>query len=98
MKQKLLELAKALGNAALTALLVWLSQFTTGCTAVVVPSDDSTAPTVTVTGALPVGVQFNSMTEKQKRKNKLGESGSGVFSEVNDSVVKNEIKNQNFRL
>ena len=50
MKQKLLELAKALGNAALTALLVWLSQFTTGCTAVVVPSDDSTAPTVTVTG------------------------------------------------
>ncbi len=69
MKQKLLELAKALGNAALTALLVWLSQFTTGCTAVVVPSDDSTAPTVTVTGALPVGVQFNSMTEKPKGKN-----------------------------
>ena len=60
---------KALGNAALTALLVWLSQFTTGCTAVVVPSDDSTAPTVTVTGALPVGVQFNSMTEKPKGKN-----------------------------
>ena len=32
MKQKLLELAKALGNAASTALPVWLSQFTTNCT------------------------------------------------------------------
>ena len=73
MKNKLLELAKAIGNSALTALLVWLSQFTTGCTAVVIPSDDSTAPAVTVTGALPVGVQFNQMTEPKKAKEQTNE-------------------------
>ena len=73
MKNKLLELAKAIGNSALTALLVWLSQFTTGCTAVVIPSDDSTAPAVTVTGALPVGVQFNQMTETKKAKEQTNE-------------------------
>ena len=64
LKTSLKGLAKSIGNAALTAFLVWLSEFTTGCTTVVVPTDDSNAPAVTVTGAIPLGVQFNSGSSK----------------------------------
>ena len=63
-KSSLAGLAKSIGNAALTAFLVWLSEFATGCTTVVVPTDDSNAPAVTVTGAFPFGVQFNSGSGK----------------------------------
>ena len=63
-KSSLKGLAKSIGNAALTAFLVWLSEFATGCTTVVVPTDDSNVPAVTVTGAIPLGVQFNSGSEK----------------------------------
>ena len=64
MKSGLKGLAKSIGNAALTSFLVWLSEFTTGCTTVVVPTDDSNVPAVTVTGAIPLGVQFNSGSGK----------------------------------
>ena len=64
LKSSLKGLAKSIGNAALTAFLVWLSEFATGCTTVVVPTDDSNVPAVTVTGAIPLGVQFNSGSEK----------------------------------
>lgn len=64
LKSSLKGLAKSIGNAALTAFLVWLSEFTTGCTTVVVPTDDSNVPAVTVTGAIPLGVQFNSGSGK----------------------------------
>ena len=64
MKSSLKGLAKSIGNAALTAFLVWLSEFATGCTTVVVPTDDSKVPAVTVTGAFPFGVQFNSGSGK----------------------------------
>ena len=63
-KSSLKGLAKSIGNAALTAFLVWLSEFATGCTTVVVPTDDSNVPAVTVTGAIPFGVQFNSGSGK----------------------------------
>ena len=63
-KSSLAGLAKSIGNAALTAFLVWLSEFATGCTTVVVPTDDSNVPAVTVTGAFPFGVQFNSGSGK----------------------------------
>lgn len=63
-KSSLKGLAKSIGNAALTAFLVWLSEFATGCTTVVVPTDDSNVPAVTVTGAFPFGVQFNSGSAK----------------------------------
>ena len=65
MKSSLKGLAKSIGNAALTAFLVWLSEFTTGCTTVVVPTDDSNVPAVTVTGAIPFGVQFNTKSENK---------------------------------
>ena len=64
LKTSLKGLAKSIGNAALTAFLVWLSEFATGCTTVVVPTDDSNVPAVTVTGAIPLGVQFNSGSGK----------------------------------
>lgn len=64
LKSSLKGLAKSIGNAALTAFLVWLSEFTSGCTTVVVPTDDSNVPAVTVTGAIPLGVQFNSGSGK----------------------------------
>ena len=63
-KSSLKGLAKSIGNAALTAFLVWLSEFTSGCTTVVVPTDDSNVPAVTVSGAIPLGVQFNSGSGK----------------------------------
>ena len=58
-KSSLKGLAKSIGNAALTAFLVWLSEFATGCTTVIVPRDESDKSAVTVTGAIPLGVQFN---------------------------------------
>ena len=58
-KSSLKGLAKSIGNAALTAFLVWLSEFATGCTTVIVPRDESDTSAVTVTGAIPLGVQFN---------------------------------------
>ena len=64
MKSSLKGLAKSIGNAVLTAFLVWLSEFASGCTTVVVPTDDSNVPAVTVTGAIPFGVQFNSGSGK----------------------------------
>ena len=59
LKSSLKGLAKSIGNAALTAFLVWLSEFVTGCTTVIVPNDDAETSAVTVTGAIPFGVQFN---------------------------------------
>lgn len=59
MKSSLKGLVKSIGNAALTALLVWLSEFAAGCTTVIVPNDDAETSAVTVTGAIPLGVQFN---------------------------------------
>lgn len=64
LKSSLKGLAKSIGNAALTAFLVWLSEFVTGCTTVVIPTDDANVPAVTVTGAFPFGVQFNSGSGK----------------------------------
>lgn len=64
-KSSLKGLAKSIGNAALTTFLVWLSEFTSGCTTVVVPTDDSNVPAVTVTGAIPFGVQFNTKSDNK---------------------------------
>lgn len=51
------EAARAAVSAFLTALGVTTILSATGCTSVLVPTDD--AKSVTVTGALPVGLQFN---------------------------------------
>ena len=51
------EAARAAVSAFLTAIGVTTILSATGCTSVLVPNDD--AKSVTVTGALPVGFQFN---------------------------------------
>lgn len=64
MKTRLKELGKTLLQALASGLVAWLATITTGCTTVVVPTDDSNVPAVTVTGAIPLGVQFNSGSAK----------------------------------
>ena len=64
MKTRLKELGKTLLQALASGLVAWLATITSGCTTVVVPTDDSNAPAVTVTGAIPLGVQFNSGSSK----------------------------------
>lgn len=64
MKTRLKELGKTLLQALASGLVAWLATITSGCTTVVVPTDDSNAPAVTVTGAIPLGVQFNSGSGK----------------------------------
>ena len=64
MKGKLKELGKTLLQALASGLVAWLATITSGCTTVVVPTDDSNVPAVTVTGAIPLGVQFNSGSAK----------------------------------
>ena len=58
-KSSLGGLAKLVGNAALTALFVLLAELIAGCTTVIVPNDEADTSAVTVTGAIPFGVQFN---------------------------------------
>ena len=64
MKTRLKELGKTLLQALASGLVAWLATITSGCTTVVVPTDDSNVPAVTVTGAIPLGVQFNSGSAK----------------------------------
>ena len=65
LKQKLIAALKAAAQAGLTALLTALGLgalgSTSGCT-VVVPNDD--AKSVSVTGAIPLGIQLNTNPTK----------------------------------
>ena len=65
MKGKLKELGKTLLQALASGLVAWLATITSGCTTVVVLTDDSNMPAVTVTGAFPFGVQFNTRSENR---------------------------------
>ena len=56
------EAARAAVSAFLTAIGVTTIFSATGCTTVLVPDND--AKSVTVTGALPVGFQFNCGSNK----------------------------------
>jgi len=51
------EAARAAVSAFLAALGLAASTTATGCTTVITPSDES--PAVSVTGAIPLGFQFN---------------------------------------
>lgn len=57
LKSKLKELGKCVLNALAAGLTAWFATITTGCTTVITPSDE--APTVSVTGAVPIGLQLN---------------------------------------
>ena len=63
---KLKGLGKTLIQALASGLVAWLATITSGCTTVVVPTDESNVPAVTVTGAIPFGVQFNSKSDNNK--------------------------------
>lgn len=70
MKNALMSKLKALGKTLIQALasglVAWLATITSGCTTVVVPTDESNIPAVTVTGAIPFGLQFNTTSENNK--------------------------------
>lgn len=59
MKEQLKSLGKSLLQALAPGLVAWLATVTAGCTTVIVPNDDAETSAVTVTGAIPFGVQFN---------------------------------------
>ncbi len=59
MKAQLKSLGKSLLQALASGLVAWLATVTAGCTTVIVPNDDAETSAVTVTGAIPFGVQFN---------------------------------------
>jgi len=59
MKGKLKELGKTLLQALASGLVAWLATITSGCTTVIVPNDETDTSAVTVTGAFPFGIQFN---------------------------------------
>ena len=59
MKGKLKELGKTLLQALASGLVAWLATITSGCTTVIVPNDEADTSAVTVTGAIPLGFQFN---------------------------------------
>ena len=68
MKKKFRSQMKKLGKGLLQALAAglaaWLATtFGTGCTTVITPSND--APSVSVTGAVPFGLQLNNLTNKE---------------------------------
>ena len=63
---KLTGLGKTLIQALASGLVAWLATITSGCTTVVVPTDESNVPAVTVTGSIPFGVQFNSKSDNNK--------------------------------
>lgn len=56
-KTVLKEIARAAVSAILAALGLAASSTATGCTTVITPADE--APSVSVTGAIPLGFQFN---------------------------------------
>ena len=57
-RSQMKELGKGLLQALAAGLAAWLATtFGTGCTTVITPSDD--APSVSVTGAIPLGLQLN---------------------------------------
>jgi len=56
-KTVLKEVVRAAVSAFLAALGLAASSTATGCTTVITPSDES--PAVSVTGAIPLGFQFN---------------------------------------
>ena len=62
---KLKGLGKSLLQALASGLVAWLATITSGCTTVIVPTDESKVPAVTVTGAVPIGVQLNSKSDNQ---------------------------------
>ena len=58
LKSQMKDLGQGLLQAPAAALAAWLATtFGTGCTTVITPSDD--APSVSVTGAIPLGLQLN---------------------------------------
>lgn len=61
MKQRLLAILKEAARAAVSAFLAALglaaSATTSGCCTIITPADE--APSVSLTGAIPVGLQFN---------------------------------------
>lgn len=59
MKEQFKSLGKSLLQALASGLVAWLATVTAGCTTVIVPNDDAETSAVTVTGAIPFGVQFN---------------------------------------
>ena len=59
MKAQLKSLGESLLQALASGLVAWLATVTAGCTTVIVPNDDAETSAVTVTGAIPFGVQFN---------------------------------------
>ena len=62
---KLKGLGKTLIQALASGLVAWLATITSGCTTVVVPTDESNVPAVTVTGAIPFGLQFNTTSDSK---------------------------------
>ena len=58
-------LGKTLIQALASGLVAWLATITSGCTTVVVPTDESNVPAVTVTGAFPFGLQFNTTSDSK---------------------------------
>ena len=69
MKNSLMSKLKGLGKSLLQAiasgLVAWLATITSGCTTVVVPTDESNVPAVTLTGALPIAVQYNGKSDNK---------------------------------
>ena len=64
LKSQMKELGKGLLQALAAGLAAWLATtFGTGCTTVITPSED--APSVSVTGAVPFGIQLNNLSNKE---------------------------------
>ena len=63
-RSQLKELGKGLLQALAAGLAAWLATtFGIGCTTIITPSDD--APSVSVTGAVPFGIQLNNLSNKE---------------------------------
>ena len=63
-RSQMKELGKGLLQALAAGLTAWLATtFGTGCTTVITPGDD--APSVSVTGAIPFGLQLNNLSNKE---------------------------------
>jgi hypothetical protein len=62
---KLKGLGKTLIQALASGLVAWIATITSGCTTFVVPTDESNVPAVTVTGAIPFGLQFNTTSDSK---------------------------------
>lgn len=57
---KLKGLGKSLLQALASGLVAWLATISSGCTTLVVPTDESNVPVVSMPGVVPISVQLNS--------------------------------------